>query len=155
MQLKDALQAAVLQLEESGIGSSRRNAELLMMFVLGCDRAYIYAHPERELASGEHGRYEAVIVERSRGVPAQYITGHQEFWGLDFLVSPAVLIPGLRPSTSSKRFWNCGEPTEFPAAGVPGCWMWEPVPDALPWPSLMNCRRPRFMPLTFPPKRCR
>jgi release factor glutamine methyltransferase len=97
MQLKDALQAAVLQLEEAGIGSSRRNAELLMMFVLGCDRAYLYAHPERELTSGEHGRYEAAIAERSRGVPAQYITGHQEFWGLDFLVSPAVLIP--RPET--------------------------------------------------------
>jgi release factor glutamine methyltransferase len=97
MQLKEALQAAVSRLEEAGIGSARRNAELLMMFVLGCDRAHLYAHPERELAGDERERYEAAVVERTLGVPAQYITGHQEFWGLDFVVTPAVLIP--RPET--------------------------------------------------------
>ena len=73
------------------------NAELLLMFALGCDRAYLYAHPERELSSDEIARYDAVLAERSRGVPAQYITGHQEFWGMDLIVTPAVLIP--RPET--------------------------------------------------------
>jgi release factor glutamine methyltransferase len=73
------------------------NAELLLMFTLGCDRAYLYAHPERELTTEEAGRYEAALAERARGVPAQYITGHQEFWGMDLIVTPAVLIP--RPET--------------------------------------------------------
>src|ERR1700678_3373953 len=73
------------------------NAELLMMFTLSCDRAYIYARPERELTRDETTRYEAAIAERARGVPAQYITGHQEFWGMDLIVTPAVLIP--RPET--------------------------------------------------------
>jgi len=73
------------------------NAELLLMFTLNCDRAYLYAHPERELDVDEQTRYNAVLSERSRGVPAQYITGHQEFWGMDLIVSPAVLIP--RPET--------------------------------------------------------
>ena len=73
------------------------NAELLLMFTLGCDRAYLYAHPERKLTDDETRRYEAALSERARGVPAQYITGHQEFWGLDLIVSPAVLIP--RPDT--------------------------------------------------------
>jgi release factor glutamine methyltransferase len=73
------------------------NAELLLMFTLGCDRAYLFAHPERELTSEEQTRYGEALEERSRGVPAQYITGHQEFWGMDFIVSPAVLIP--RPET--------------------------------------------------------
>jgi len=73
------------------------NAELLMLFTLGCDRAYLYAHPERELTAEEQARYEAALAERARGVPAQYITGHQEFWGMDLIVSPAVLIP--RPET--------------------------------------------------------
>jgi release factor glutamine methyltransferase len=73
------------------------SAELLLMFVLSCDRAYLYAHPERELTSEEASRYDAALTERSRGVPAQYITGHQEFWGMDLVVSPAVLIP--RPET--------------------------------------------------------
>lgn len=73
------------------------NAELLLMFTLGCDRAYLYAHPERDLTADETSRYQAALSERVRGVPAQYITGHQEFWGLDLIVSPAVLIP--RPET--------------------------------------------------------
>lgn len=73
------------------------NAELLLMFSLNCDRAYFFAHPERELTAEEESRYEAALAERSRGVPAQYITGHQEFWGMDLIVTPAVLIP--RPET--------------------------------------------------------
>lgn len=73
------------------------NAELLIMFTLDCNRAYLYAHPERELAAGEIQRYDEHISRRVTGVPAQYITGHQEFWGLDFIVTPAVLIP--RPET--------------------------------------------------------
>jgi release factor glutamine methyltransferase len=73
------------------------NAELLLMFTLGCDRAYLYGHPERELTSEEQSRYEDALAQRSKGIPAQYITGHQEFWGMDLIVSPAVLIP--RPET--------------------------------------------------------
>ncbi len=73
------------------------NAELLAMFTLGCDRAFLFAHPERELTIEEQARLEDSLSQRARGVPAQYITGHQEFWGMDFIVSPAVLIP--RPET--------------------------------------------------------
>ena len=42
-------------------------------------------------------RYDQALAERERGMPAQYITGHQEFWGMDLIVTPAVLIP--RPET--------------------------------------------------------
>jgi len=73
------------------------NAELLIRFTLDCDRAYLYAHPERELTADEQHRYDEALARRAAGVPAQYITGHQEFWGLDLIVSPAVLIP--RPET--------------------------------------------------------
>ncbi len=73
------------------------NAELLAMFVLGCDRAYLYAHGDRGLTKDEVARYDEALGERARGLPAQYITGHQEFWGMDLIVSPAVLIP--RPET--------------------------------------------------------
>lgn len=67
------------------------------MFTLNCDRTYLFAHPERELTPEEQTRYESALAERARGVPAQYITGHQEFWGMDLIVSPGVLIP--RPET--------------------------------------------------------
>ena len=73
------------------------NAELLLRFTLGYDRAYLYAHPERNLTADERARYEAALSERAGGVPTQYITGHQEFWGMDLIVTPAVLIP--RPET--------------------------------------------------------
>lgn len=97
MQLKDALQSAIRRLDEQHVGSPRLNAEVLLMFVLGCDRAYLYAHPERDLTPDEQARYDSALAERATGKPSQYITGHQEFWGLDFLVSPAVLVP--RPET--------------------------------------------------------
>ena len=67
------------------------------MFTLDVDRAYLYAHPERELNADESQRYHQLIQQRSQGVPSQYITGHQEFWGMDLIVTPAVLIP--RPET--------------------------------------------------------
>jgi release factor glutamine methyltransferase len=73
------------------------NAELLLMFALGCDRAYLHAHPERDLTGDEQGLYDQALTERARGAPAQYITSHQEFWGMDLIVTPAVLIP--RPET--------------------------------------------------------
>jgi release factor glutamine methyltransferase len=95
--LRDALATAVNRLTTANAPSARLNAELLLMFTLDCDRAYLFAHPERELSAEEQCRYEEALAERARGVPAQYITGHQEFWGMDFIVSPAVLIP--RPET--------------------------------------------------------
>jgi release factor glutamine methyltransferase len=97
VQLKDSLSAAIARLTAENVPSPRMNAELLLMFTLGCDRAYQFAHPERELTADEESRYDAALAERARGVPAQYITGHQEFWGMDLIVSPAVLIP--RPET--------------------------------------------------------
>jgi release factor glutamine methyltransferase len=97
VQLREALASAVHRLTLEKVPSARMNAEMLLMFALSCDRAYLYAHPEREFTQDEGMRYEAALAERVRGVPTQYITGHQEFWGLDLIVSPAVLIP--RPET--------------------------------------------------------
>ena len=97
MPLRESLQSAIARLTGDRVPSPRLNAELLLMFTLNCDRAYLYAHPERELTQEEKFRYEEALTQRSKGVPAQYITGHQEFWGLDLIVSPAVLIP--RPET--------------------------------------------------------
>jgi release factor glutamine methyltransferase len=97
VQLKASLGSAIARLAADQVPSPRLNAELLLMFTLNCDRAYLFAHPERELTAEEQSRYEVALAERTRGVPAQYITGHQEFWGMDLNVSPAVLIP--RPET--------------------------------------------------------
>jgi release factor glutamine methyltransferase len=95
--LSDALTSAVNRLTAAHVPSPRMNAELLLMFTLNCDRAYLYAHPERQLGDDEQSLYHQALDRRAQGVPAQYITGHQEFWGMDFIVNPAVLIP--RPET--------------------------------------------------------
>ena len=121
MHLKDSLSHAVARLTAENVPSPRLNAELLMMFTLSCDRAYLFAHPERKLSTEEESAYESALAERTRGVPTQYITGHQEFWGMDLIVTPAVLIPrpetehlietaleiqtsGVRPQTSDQTY---------------------------------------------------
>jgi release factor glutamine methyltransferase len=97
MNVRDALTSAVLQLAPEPIGPPRMAAETLLMYVLGCDRAHLHAHSERELSAAESARYQEAVGRRASGVPLQYITGHQEFYGLDFIVTPDVLIP--RPET--------------------------------------------------------
>jgi release factor glutamine methyltransferase len=97
MQLREALRSALASLEERSVPSPRLAAELLLMHVLGRDRAFIYTYPEFEVAPDAAERYFELVAERATGKPTQYITGHQEFWGLDFEVTPDVLIP--RPET--------------------------------------------------------
>jgi len=97
MNIRSAINTAIGMFTAAAVPSPRMNAELLLMFTLGCDRSYLHAHPERELTEDEVARYNRALGERARGMPTQYITGHQEFWGLDFIVTPAVLIP--RPET--------------------------------------------------------
>lgn len=95
--LREALASAISRLTTANVPSPGMNAELLLMFTLECDRAYLHAHPGRKLSADEQRRYDQSLTERERGMPAQYITGHQEFWGMDLIVTPAVLIP--RPET--------------------------------------------------------
>jgi release factor glutamine methyltransferase len=97
MQLRPTLQVGLQYLLERHVPSLQLAAELLLMHVLGCDRGYLHAHPERELSAETAEHYMRLIAERATGKPTQYITGHQEFWGLDFEVTPEVLIP--RPET--------------------------------------------------------
>jgi release factor glutamine methyltransferase len=71
--------------------------ELLLMHALGRDRAWMYAHVEEPLDDAKYEQFFTLIGRRAAGEPTQYLTGKQEFWGLEFEVTPAVLIP--RPET--------------------------------------------------------
>ncbi|MFB3922073.1 MAG: peptide chain release factor N(5)-glutamine methyltransferase [Terriglobia bacterium] len=97
MQLRQTLHSGLKTLLEHQVPSAQLAAELLLMHVLGCDRGYLYSHPEREISQATLDAYLRLVAERATGKPTQYITGHQEFWGLDFEVTPDVLIP--RPET--------------------------------------------------------
>jgi release factor glutamine methyltransferase len=95
--IRSALREAMAQLEREHVPSYALAAEILLMHALGRDRAWIYGHPEEELDAATREQYFSLIARRASGVPTQHLTGHQEFWGLDFEVTPDVLIP--RPET--------------------------------------------------------
>jgi release factor glutamine methyltransferase len=73
------------------------DAEVLARASAGWDRATWLAHRDEPAAAETAARFEAMAARRERREPVAYITGVREFWGLDFIVSPAVLIP--RPET--------------------------------------------------------
>src|SRR4051812_40281446 len=87
MTIQDALTRAIRHLDSAGIGAARISAETLLMSALHCDRTHLLSHPERELTPAEQAKFESHITQRAAGTPLQYITGHQEFWGLDFRVN--------------------------------------------------------------------
>lgn len=89
---------ATAALELAGIAEPRREASSLLVFVLGRDRTFLIAH--RVCADDSERRaFDNFLARRSAREPLQYITGRQEFYGLDFAVSPDVLIP--RPETEA------------------------------------------------------
>jgi release factor glutamine methyltransferase len=95
------LHTALLQgqrlLEDSRIAAPRLTAEVLLAHAIGCERAWLYAHSDEELREVWWIHYGRYLHERIQGKPTQYITGRQEFYGREFHVTPAVLIP--RPET--------------------------------------------------------
>jgi release factor glutamine methyltransferase len=97
MDLRTALNQGVALLAEAGVSAPRLTAEVLLCHALGKEKVYLYAHPEEELTELAWIHYGRYLHERCKGKPTQYITHRQEFFGRDFFVSKAVLIP--RPET--------------------------------------------------------
>ena len=84
-------------LRESGVAESRREAVSLLSFALDKDQTYLIAHDDYKLSDEEETRFRDFVKRRANREPFQYITGKQNFYGLDFIVSKDVLIP--RPET--------------------------------------------------------
>jgi release factor glutamine methyltransferase len=95
------LQTALLQgqqlLDDARISAPRLTAEVLLAHAIGCERAWLYAHSDEELREVWWIHYGRYLHQRIQGKPTQYVTGRQEFYGREFQVTPAVLIP--RPET--------------------------------------------------------
>jgi len=84
-------------LRQAGVPEARREAASLVEHITGRDRTFLITHADTPLGEHDVGRLYDLVERRSAGEPLQYITGHQAFYGLDFEVSPDVLIP--RPET--------------------------------------------------------
>jgi release factor glutamine methyltransferase len=93
----NAVLAGAQQLQEKSIVEPRREAGSLVAHLLGRDRSFVIAHANDTLSHDEWEALQSLIERRAAGEPLQYITGHQEFFKLDFEVTPDVLIP--RPET--------------------------------------------------------
>jgi release factor glutamine methyltransferase len=79
------------------VENPRASAEILLSAVLGCRRIDLYLQFDQPLHKDELSNYRQLIKRRMRHEPVSYITGEKEFWSLNFIVTPAVLIP--RPET--------------------------------------------------------
>ena len=84
-------------LSQKGIHPGRMTAELLLTLVLKCNRTTLYQRINEEVAEDSLKEFHRLLERRGTHYPLQYLTGHQEFWSLDLLVSPEVFIP--RPDT--------------------------------------------------------
>ena len=97
MTLQTALQQGRQLLDDAGISAPRLTAEVLLAHAIGQPRSWLYAHSDEELKELWWIHYGRYLHQRTQGIPTQYITGTQEFFGRNFRVAPSVLIP--RPET--------------------------------------------------------
>lgn len=97
MKISDALKTATEILQKSEIEEARREAGSLVAHALQKDKTFLIAHSDYELSEKEEKYFKEILERRANREPFQYIVGKQEFFNLEFLVSPSVLIP--RPET--------------------------------------------------------
>lgn len=95
--IAEAIAEGAQRLRQGSVDEERRTAGILLGHTLGVDRVYILTRTDEQIGSDQYELYLALIDRRSEGEPLQYLTGHQEFYGLDFKVTTDVLIP--RPET--------------------------------------------------------
>jgi len=95
--ISEAIAEGTRKLHGSGIDQERRTAGLLLCHAIGIDRTHLMTKSETEIDDVKYNIYLRLLERRAAGEPVQYLTGHQEFYGLDFTVTPDVLIP--RPET--------------------------------------------------------
>jgi len=97
LDVRTALKQGIHLPREAQVSSDTLAAELLLLHVTRRDRTWLYAHPEEILDPQTIESYFSLLRRRAAGEPTQHLTGKQEFWGLEFEVTPDVLIP--RPET--------------------------------------------------------
>lgn len=95
--LRQVLAWAIQRLAAAGNDSPRLDAEVLLAHVLGQDRAWLYQYPQAHPEPAALNRLAELLNRRQQREPVAYLTGHKEFFGLEFEVNPSVLIP--RPET--------------------------------------------------------
>jgi release factor glutamine methyltransferase len=102
--IANCLHNARRRLSEAGVESSALDAEILVRHVLGLSREALFMRLPEPVDSESIKQFESVLTKRLEGYPIAYITGRREFYGREFAVSPAVLVP--RPETEYLVEWS-------------------------------------------------
>src|SRR5216683_8402888 len=97
--ISNAILEGAQVLRTAGIAEARRESGSLLAHAIGRDRTFVVTHADEPLETEAVKTFRKLIGRRAAGEPLQYLTGHQEFFKLDFEVTPDVLIP--RPETES------------------------------------------------------
>jgi release factor glutamine methyltransferase len=97
LKIAQVIVEAAQVLRRAGVPEARREAGSLLAHQIARDRTFLIAHADELLAAEDVNGFRSFVERRAAGEPLQYITGRQEFFGLDFEVTPDVLIP--RPET--------------------------------------------------------
>ena len=97
--LREALHRAAAALAAAGSDEAALEAELLLAHALGTDRTHLYQRLSDDLPPDAAAAFEALLRRRLAHEPTAYIVGHREFFGLEFEVAPAAIIP--RPETET------------------------------------------------------
>ncbi|MCF8468654.1 MAG: peptide chain release factor N(5)-glutamine methyltransferase [Sneathiella sp.] len=93
LSLREAVDCAADRLKRADVETPKRDASLLLAHVLTSETSILYREPERQLTETEQEAFDALIERRARREPVSHLTGHREFWSLDFLVGSDVLDP--------------------------------------------------------------
>src|SRR3954465_12642831 len=99
MRVKAWLEKATKKLEQAGIGTARLDALVLLEDVTGRDRAWLLAHQEHEISATESAKLTKLVNQRAKHFPLAYVRGRTEFYGRNFVITPAVLEP--RPESET------------------------------------------------------
>ncbi len=93
------LAIATAALQDAGIGTARLDALVLLEDVTRRDRSWLLAHPEHDLSASQQAKLTKLLNERAKHTPLAYVRGHTEFYGHNFVITPAVLEP--RPESEA------------------------------------------------------
>ncbi len=107
MTVLESLKLATEYLEKHSIENARLNSELLLSDVLNCKRFELYTNFDKPLKESEIQKFREYLKRRAIGEPVQYITGKANFYGLEFIVTPDVLIPRPETELLVEEILNC------------------------------------------------
>ena len=123
MRIDEMIRQAARRLAEAGIAGADLDARLLFQHLTSLSASEVVLRGTDPADEQVMAAYRRLVDERAGRVPLHYLTGTREFWSMDFLVSPAVLIPARRPNFCS----NWRSPPAGPTARCVAAWTCVPA----------------------------